>query len=125
LLSGEIDGSHGTTFASEYGWGSTGMGFRGRPWVQLTYYAAYALVSQTFGRNRISARFDVFGTQDRDHSPVAEVNTESGRAWAIAYFYSLTPRMRLGGEFTNIVNDRVAVPDTNGRMVTLEARYRF
>ena len=131
LLSGEIDGTHGTTFASEYGWGSTGMGFRGRPWVQLTYYAAYALVSQAFGRNRVSARLDVFGTRDRDHSPVAETNTESGRAWTLAYFFQLTHRVRLGAEMANIVAQRIAAaqsgfdPNTDGRTLTLEARYRF
>lgn len=131
LLSGEIDGQHGTTFAAEYGWGSTGMGFRGHPWVHLTYYAAYALVSQSVGRNRFSARFDVFGTQDRDHSPVVETNTESGRAWTLAYFFNLTHRVRLGAEFANIAAQRIAAaqsgadPNTDGRTLTFEARYRF
>lgn len=125
LLSGEIDGQHGTTFASEYGWGSSGMGFAPRANVQITYYAAYALVSQKFGRNRVSARFDVFGTKDRDHS-FAEINTESGRAWTFAYFYELRS-IRLGAEFANISAERVSAPDpnTDGRTVTLEARYRF
>ena len=131
LLSGEIDGQHGTTLAAEYGWGSTGMGFPPRAWVQLTYYAAYALASQTFGRNRFTARFDVFGTHDRDHSPIAETNTESGRAWTLAYFFNLTPRVRLGAEFANLVAQRVAAgqsgfdPNTDGRTLTLEGRYRF
>ena len=131
LLSGEIDGPHGTTFASEYGWGTSGMGFRGHAWVQLTYYAAYALLSQSVGRNRFSARIDVFGTKDRDHSPVAETNTESGRAWTLAYFFTLTHHIRFGAEFANIAAQRIAAaesgadPNTDGRTLTLEARYRF
>ena len=121
LLGGEIDGQHGTTLASEYGWGTTGMGFAPRAFVQLDYYAAYALVSQKFGRNRLSARIEVFGTKDRDRS-FAEINTESGRAWTFAYFYELRS-VRLGAEFANIAAER----DTNldGRTLTLEARYRF
>ena len=131
LVSGEIDGQHGTTLAAEYGWGTTGMGFAPQAWVQLTYYAAYALASQTFGRNRISARFDIFGTHDRDHSPIAETNTESGRAWTMAYFFSLTHRVRVGAEFANVVAQRIAAaesgfdPNTDGRALTFEIRYRF
>jgi hypothetical protein len=124
LLSGEIDGQHGTTLASEYGWGTTGMGFAPRPFVDLSFYAAYALVSQTFGRNRVSARIDVFGTKDRDHS-FAE--GESGRAWTFAWFYNIRPSIRLGAEFANISAQRISAPDpnTDGRTVTVEARYRF
>ncbi|HMC23125.1 MAG TPA: hypothetical protein VKL19_14835, partial [Thermoanaerobaculia bacterium] len=107
LLSGEIDGPHGTTFASEYGWGSTGMGFAQQAFVDLSYYAAYALLSQTFGRNRLSARFEVFGTQDKDHS-FAENNTESGHAWTLAWFYNLRPSIRLGAEFANVAAQRAA-----------------
>jgi hypothetical protein len=131
LLGGDIRGQHGTTFAAEYGWGATGMGFRGHAWVQATYYAAYALVSQSFGRNRLSARIDVFGTEDKDHSPVAENNTESGRAWTLAYFYEPTKHLRFGTELANIVGDRIAAaqsgadPNLDGRTFTLEARFRF
>src|SRR5258708_40094203 len=97
VLSGQIDGPHGTTLASEYGWGKTGMGFAPRAFVDLDFYAAYVLLSQTFGRNRLSARFDVFGTTDRDHS-FAEVNTESGRAGTFAWVCNIGPWMRLGAE---------------------------
>ena len=130
LLSGEIDGDHGTTLAAEYGWGSTGMGFAPQAFVDLNDYAAYVLVSQTFGRNRLSARFDVFGTTDRDHSFV-ETNSESGRAWTIAWFYNIRPSIRLGAEFANISAQRIAAsesgfdPNTDGRTFTVEARYRF
>ncbi len=126
VLSGEIDGQRGTTLASEYGWGSTGMGFAPRAFVDLTFYTAYVLLSQTFGRNRVSARIDVFGTTDRDHS-FEEVNSESGRAWTFAWFYNIRPSMRLGAEFANISAQRVSAPNpnTDGRTVTVEARYRF
>jgi len=130
LLGGQIDGQHGTTLAAEYGWGSTGMGFAPRAFVDLTYYASYILLSQKFGRNRVSARFDVFQTKDRDHSPT-ETNSESGRAWTLAWFFEPRPSIRLGAEFANISAERLAAaesgfdPNTDGRTVTLEARYRF
>ena len=130
LLSGQLDGQRGTTLAAEYGWGKTGMGFAPQAFVDLTYYAAYALVSQTFGRHRVSARFDVFGTTDRDHS-FAENNTESGRGWTLAWFYNLRPSLRLGAEFANIGAQRIAAaqsgfdPNTDGRTLTMEVRYRF
>ena len=126
LLSGEIDGQRGTTLVSEYGWGSTGMGFAPHAFVDLDFYAAYVLISQSFGRNRVSARFDVFGTTDRDHS-FAETNSESGRAWTFAWFYNIRPSIRLGAEFANISAQRISAmnPNTDGRTVTVEARYRF
>lgn len=129
-LSGQLDGQHGTTLAAEYGWGSTGMGFAPQAQVDLTYYAAYVLLSQSFGRNRLSMRVEVFGTQDRDHS-FAETNTESGRAWTLAWFYNLRPSIRLGAEFANISAQRIAAaesgfdPNTDGRTLTVEIRYRF
>ena len=102
------------------------MGFAPRAFVDLDFYAAYALLSQTFGRNRVSARIDVFGTTDRDHS-FAEVNSESGRAWTFAWFYNVRPPLRLGVEFANVSAERVSAPDpnTDGRTFTVEARYRF
>ncbi|HKB78788.1 MAG TPA: hypothetical protein VKH35_03635 [Thermoanaerobaculia bacterium] len=130
LLSAELDGQHGTTLAAEYGWGSTGMGFAPRAFVDLTYYAAYALVSQKFGRNRFSVRLDAFNTRDRDHS-IAETNDESGRAWTLAWFFEPHPSVRLGTEFANISARRLAAaesgfdPNTDGRTLTVEVRVRF
>ncbi len=130
VLSGDLRNDRGTTLLAEYGWGSTGMGLRPLAVVDLTYGAGYALVSQTFGRNRLSARFDVFRTNDRDHTS-AETNTENGRAWTIAWFYEVRPQVRLGLEFANVSARRIAAaesgfdPNTDGRTLTVEMRYRF
>lgn len=131
LLSAEIDGQHGTTLAAEHGWGSTGMGFAPQAWVQLTGYASYILLSQKFGRNRASVRFDVFQTKDRDHNRATETNSESGRAWTLAWFFEPHPSVRFGAELANISAQRLAAaesgfdPNTDGRTLTIEARYRF
>ena len=130
ILSADVRNDRGTTLLSEYCWGSTGMGFLPGAIVDLTYYAAYALVSQTFGRNRVSARFDLFQTADKDHS-IAETNNESGRAWTLAWFYNVRPSTRVGLEFANVSAQRIAAaesgfdPNTDGRSLTLEWRYGF
>lgn len=131
ILSCQLDGQRGTTLAAEYGWGSTGMGFAPQAFVDLTYYAGYVLLSQTVGRHRLSARLDAFQTRDRDGVPFAETNSESGRAWTLAWFYTPRPSLRFGAEFTNISAQRIAAREsgfdsnTDGRAVTVEVRVRY
>ena len=130
VVSADVMNDRGTTLAAEDCWGKTGMGFPPGAVVDLTYYAAYVLASQTAGRNRFTARFDVFRTKDKDHS-IAETNSESGRAWTLAYFYEWRPSTRFGIEFANITGDRVAAaesgfdPNMDARSWTLEMRYKF
>jgi hypothetical protein len=84
----------------------------------------------TLGQNRISARYDDFQTIDRNNS-FAETNTEHGRAWTVAWFFEPRPSVRLGAEFAFLSARRIAAaesgfdPNTDGRTLTLEARYRF
>jgi hypothetical protein len=130
LLSGDVRNDRGGELLAEYGWGSTGMGFRPEAVVDCTYYSAYVLASQKFGRNRVSARVEVFGTEDRDQSN-AETNDESGRAWTLAWLYDLRENMRIALEFANVSAQRIAAeesgadPNTDGRSLTLEVRYKF
>jgi hypothetical protein len=130
VAGGDIRNDRGTSLLAEYCWGSTGMGFRPEAVVDLDYYAGYVLASQTFGRNRLSARFDLFQTADRDRTN-AETNSEIGRAWTFAWFYDVRPDTRLGVEFANIASRRQAAaesgydPNTDGRTLALELRYRF
>lgn len=118
-----------TSLAAEYCWGKTGMGFAPHATVDLSFYTWYVLVSQPFGRNRFSARFDVFETEDHDHT--AETNSELGRAWALTWFYNVRPSLRAGLEFLSVSAQRRAAaesgfdPNTDGRTLTLELRYRF
>jgi hypothetical protein len=130
IASGELTTARHTTISAEYGWGSTGMGFAPQAHVDLTFGAWYALISQPLGQNRISARYDSFQTIDRDHS-FAENNTEHGRAWTVAWFLEPRSSVRLGAEFAFLSARRIAAaesgfdPNTDGRTLTLEARYRF
>ncbi|HEY0140123.1 MAG TPA: hypothetical protein VGF48_04450 [Thermoanaerobaculia bacterium] len=131
LVSAELGDPNALLFAAEYMTGSTGMGLRtGQAFADADFHAAYALISEKRGRNRWTARYDLFGTDDEDHTP-AESNDESGRSWTVAWLFDLTPRLRLGAELTQISGDRPAAEQygfersTNGRSVTLEARYNF
>ena len=130
VAGGEIAGDRGTTVAAEYGWGSTGMGFAPQALVNLEFHTWYALLSQSLRRNRLTARYDVFQTDDRDHS-FAEINTERGRALTFAWFFEPNPTIRLGAEFASVSAKRAAAAqsgfdaNTDGRTLTIEARYRF
>ena len=130
LVSAEVGRTDGTIVAAEYANGDTGMGFRGAPWVQMDFDAAYLLVSHKRGRNRYSARYDLFGAEERDGSR-AENNTEDGRAWTFAWLFDVTHALRAGVEFTQLTGSRVAMqqagfdPSIDARAVTVELRYGF
>lgn len=102
--------------AVEYMDGRTGMGLKTNPaWVDADFSAGYVLVSEKHGRNRFTARFDRFDTDEKDFSP-AEVNEQSGRAWTFAWLVDVTPSLRGGAEWLRVSGDET---------VTLELRYAF
>jgi hypothetical protein len=123
LLGAEIGNPDHLVVASEYMRGSTTMG-RGVNFVDADFFAAYLLVSGKSGRNRLTARYELFNTEEKDFSP-AETNEENGRAWTLTWMFDVKPPLRLSAELTQVVGDRVDTPDPDGRSVTVEARYRF
>lgn len=128
IIGADVKTDRGTALLAEYCWGATGMGLP-LLGVDLRYYTWYALVSQPVGRNRFSARFDVFQTADRDRG--RETNSENGRAWTLTWFYDLRDSTRLGVEFASVVGHRLAAaesgfdPNTDARTLVAELRYRF
>lgn len=111
------------TFASEWMWGKSGMGNPQGPSVDIDFYAAYLLGSYKTGRNRFSARYEIFQTHD---TPEYD---EHGRGWTLSYLRDLTSHIRGGIEFTQIVGRHREAEDSgfsstiDGRSVTLEVRY--
>ncbi|HVT02436.1 MAG TPA: hypothetical protein VHL58_03565, partial [Thermoanaerobaculia bacterium] len=89
LLSADLHPTEHTTLAAEFLSGKTGMGFPPGANVRMQFRTGYALVSQQFGRNRISLRLERFKSVDRDHS-AAESNDDSGHAVTLAWFYDAT-----------------------------------
>ncbi len=92
--------------------GTTEMeGFTG-PLVYARFWSAYLLASRALGRHRWSARLDVFGVRDEDHTP-DDPNREHGHALTLAYFFTLVDpahwgAWRLGAESLFVWSDRPA-----------------
>ena len=113
--------------------GETGMGDRATDHVQLDFQAWFVLFSWHTERWRVTLRHDQFETVDLDGSnlAVAEINDEDGEAWTLAGFWTLRERWRLGLQILDTSSERPAAqqsgfdPDTDGRSVSLELRYRF
>jgi hypothetical protein len=119
----------GLLVAAEHMSGDTYMGI-GTPFVAASFQTTYLLVSEKLGRNRWTARYELFGTEDLDRS-AAEDNHESGRSWTLTWMFDVTSALRAAAELTQVTGDRSAArqygfePSTTGRSVTLEARWRF
>ena len=118
-----------TVVASEWMYGSTGMGFD-PVYVQAGLASEYLLISHRIGRHRLSIRGDAFRTSNRDDS-LAENNSEHGHAITAAYFYETGRFLRLGLEYVHVTGRRPAAVqsgfngDAGGRTVTTEVLWRF
>jgi hypothetical protein len=123
LIGGELGDPDDFIVAAEFMRGSTGMGFA-PAFVQADFHAAYALVSDKRGRNRWTARIDLFGVDEQDFSPGGN-NDEDGLAWTLAWLFDVTNAIRAGAEITQVSGDNFAGGDADGRSVTIEARYTF
>jgi hypothetical protein len=123
LISAEFGDPDDFAVAAEYMTGKTGMGTFAA-FVQADFYAAYVLISKARGRNRWTARYELFDTTEKDFSP-AESNDENGRSWTLTWMFDLRSNIRLAGEFTQFTGARVNTPDPDARTFTLEGRYRF
>jgi hypothetical protein len=119
-----------TTFAAEYGWGRTSLYNEGPnlPYVNMGYYAGYLLASRRIGRNRISFRFDQFGTDDRATARIITSN-EHGAAWTFSYFRIVSPTVRVGLEYVSTHGRRLREPGIDptveGDNLILEVRRTF
>lgn len=129
LISAELGDRERLLLASEVLRGETNMGLA-FPSVGAGFQAAYLLISQKAGRNRWTARYDLFSTEERDNT-TAEQNDESGRSWTLTWMFDVTPRIRAAAEFTQVTGNRPAAsqygfePSTTGHSVTFEVRYAF
>jgi hypothetical protein len=135
VLALEVGSSEFTVLAIEAARGRTSMGriipeTQPRRYANVGFTCGYALVSHKRNDNRFSARLDAFRNEDRDGSP-GENNDEDGLAWTLAYFRDVTPRVRAGLEFTQVIGDRPAAAESgfdanvDGRSLTGEIRFRY
>ena len=120
IASAQLGNVDTTTLAAEYMWGKTAMGFRPRPVVEADIASGYVLLSHAFGKNRLSARYDIFNMVDRAHA-VAETYDEHARSWTLTVLHDITNHLRAGVEYTQVTGHREDPFD--GRAVTLDLRY--
>jgi hypothetical protein len=130
VVGGDLHLGPGVVLVGEFLWGDTGMGMSNGSFVQIDMRAAYALVSWATSRTRLTVRYDYFDATDRDGTE--ERNDDRGRAWTAAFFWNPVESLRIGIEYVDLDADPRAAaedsgfdPDTDGRRVTLEARFSF
>src|SRR6185503_7449555 len=96
--------------------------------VDADFYAAYALASQRAGRNRFSARYELFQTSD--NRPVLDDRyDEHGRSWTFSWLYDVRDHWRAGAEFTQVTGTHAEAEEAgsstsfDGRSYIVEVRY--
>ena len=96
----------------QYLGGDTTMGRTpaGRPKVDNTFWAAFAMASLHLGRHRLSVRYDDFYVDDDDEFQVEDPNHEDGHAWTAAYVLRTGEAHRLALEWLNVDSDRDVRP---------------
>jgi hypothetical protein len=75
--------------------------------VNADYEAWYTLLSKSFGKNRVSARYDKFKITDLDHMP-GDNNSEIGHSVALTWQYKFNESNQTGVEYLKIKSERAA-----------------
>jgi hypothetical protein len=91
------------TFIAQYLDGDTAVGpdSAGIDQFLMTYYAAFGLTSLEWGRDRLTARFDNFGTHQLSgiNGPPSD---ESGHAWTAAWTHDFGDHWQLAAEWVRV-----------------------
>ena len=75
--------------------------------VDNEFVSSYLLLTRSFDRHRITARYDDFEVTEADSTPLDE-NRENGYAWTLAYSWQATDNLSLAAEWLQIYTDRPA-----------------
>jgi hypothetical protein len=95
---------HQFEIVSQYMNGRSKMGIGNM--VNIDFNSFYVLATDSFGKNRISARYDQFRVKDRDGFEVQDNNNEDGYAWTFAYIRSIAEKHRFAFEVLHIHSTR-------------------
>lgn len=71
------------------------------PW---PFHARFALISRQWGRQSLSARYDVFGITSTDED---DFGAEQGHAWTVAYIFNQSPHWRFALEWLHVTSEAV------------------
>lgn len=126
LLPGEIE------LLFQWMAGSTVMGpvINGAHVVDADFYSDFLLLSKSFSRHRISARYDRFEVSENDRVPLDD-NSEYGHAWTLAYQFEASEHVSLAAEALEIFGYREAWTyygldeENTERQLQLSVRFRF
>jgi hypothetical protein len=75
--------------------------------VDVGFESRFVLLTRSFDRHRISARYDHFEISERDSIPLDE-NSENGHAWTLSYRYEISQSLTIAAEWLEIVSNRPA-----------------
>ena len=125
IVGAELGPTGPTTFAAEWAYGSTALGFPGGSF-KMDFDTIYLLLSQKRGTSRWSARVERFSTNAHSR-PAGDLSREHGSAFTLSWLNESSKSLRSGLEYVHVSGDRLAAPDprTGGSTITLELRYRF
>jgi hypothetical protein len=90
-------------FIAQWMTGSTVMGpvMNGAHVVDVEYDSFFLLLTRSFEKHRITARYDSFDVTQNDQTP-EDNNPENGHAWTFGYQYSFSKNVGLAGEWLSI-----------------------
>jgi hypothetical protein len=93
------------TFITQYLEGDTAVGpnSAGDDQFRMTYHAAFGLASLEWGRERLTARFDDFGTHQLSGFYGPPTN-ESGHAWTLGWMHDLGDHWQLAAEWIRVAS---------------------
>jgi hypothetical protein len=77
--------------------------------VNIDFYSAYGLLTTSFGRNRMTLRYDDFSVEDHDVFQFIDDNEECGSAWTLAYILQTGEKHRLAFEFLRVESERAVL----------------
>jgi len=99
----------GFTVVSQWMTGDTSVGDSddGRGFLIADYDAAFLLVSKTFGRQRLTVRYDTFETDTVRNEAIFD-GSQDGEAWTLAYIFEPNEHWRLAAEALR--NDTTLAP---------------
>ena len=118
------------TFIAQYLDGDTVIGAEAYEVLRVTYHVAFALASLDWGHQRVTARFDHFGTHEASGfgGPPSD---ETGHAWTAAWTYDLGEHWQTVAEYIHVWSrfpPRLELGDAPVQTQTqtqIAVRYRF
>jgi len=93
------------TFITQYLDGDTAVGpdSAGYDQFRMTYHAAFGLASLNWSRERLTLRFDEFGTH-QSSGFYGPPNNESGHAWTVGWMHDLGDHWQLAAEWIRVAS---------------------